>query len=235
MAKAKTSPTAISWPPEGLPIDVACKLLMAPLWDDYAKAQDAVGNLDRAKQMVLRLLPDQERRLAARDEARTALVAELRRRLEKEELELIGRRDPMTPDQRIPPSALQWLRLNIEEQSADGEGLRFIYLRLLPHKGWVEPATPGPPPETLPDAMRQPRLVDDFGDNDVGQGNQTRRVQGALGRLRDRGLVWEEHLRPELRRRILKEIEDEAKGTGTSDPLPSRQTVDRVLVRLGIK
>jgi hypothetical protein len=83
--------------------------------------------------------------------------------------------------------------------------------------------------------LRNPRIVEDTSDIDAGQGNQTRRVQEALDRLLVAGLVLEEYSRPELRRRILKDLTAEAKRTGASDPLPSRQVMDRELRRLGIR
>jgi hypothetical protein len=83
--------------------------------------------------------------------------------------------------------------------------------------------------------LRNPRIVDDTTDIDVGQGNQTRRVQQALNWLQIGGLVLREHSRPELRRRILKYLATEAKRTGASDLPPSRQVMDRELLRLGIR
>ena len=67
------------------------------------------------------------------------------------------------------------------------------------------------------------------------EGRQATRVRMALDRLRDRGLVLSDHLRPELRRRIGNEIDAEARRTGSSDPAPSRQVVDKVLKSLGVK
>jgi hypothetical protein len=69
----------------------------------------------------------------------------------------------------------------------------------------------------------------------TGKGHQAHRVQMALGRLRDRGLVLSQHMRPELRRRIGKELDAEARRTGSSDPLPSRQVMDKVLKAVGVK
>ena len=69
MAKAETSPTAISWPPEGLPIDVACKSIMPPLWAAYVKAQDAARGVDDllSRIRILSLGADRERLLAERE------------------------------------------------------------------------------------------------------------------------------------------------------------------------
>ncbi len=78
MAKAETSPTAISWPPEGLPIDVACKSIMPPLWAAYVKAQDAARGVDDllSRIRILSLGADRERLLAEREKARRELDAE---------------------------------------------------------------------------------------------------------------------------------------------------------------
>jgi hypothetical protein len=84
--------------------------------------------------------------------------------------------------------------------------------------------------------MRNPRIVEDIGDIDVGQGNQARSAQKALERLRSRdGLVLKDYSRPELRRRIEKEVEAENKRTGAADTVPSRQVMDRVLLDLAIR
>jgi hypothetical protein len=80
--------------------------------------------------------------------------------------------------------------------------------------------------------MRNPRLVDDTSDIDVGQGNQARWVQTALSRLQADGLVLAS--RPDLRRKIAGWIEAEIKRTGSRDRIPSRQVMDRVLDSWGI-
>jgi hypothetical protein len=132
MAKAETSPTAISWPPEGLPVDAACKSIMAPPWDNYAKARKTAGkNLDRVKRMVLSLSADDEGRLKAREEARRELTDELVHRLAEGELELWGRPgSPWVEPQRIPASALQLLCLDYEERAGSGGGWELYDLRL---------------------------------------------------------------------------------------------------------
>jgi hypothetical protein len=82
--------------------------------------------------------------------------------------------------------------------------------------------------------MRNPRLVEDTSDIDVGQGNQARWVQRALSRLRADGLVLDEHSRPDLRRKIEEWIEAEIKRTDSRDRIPSRQVMDRVLDDWGL-
>jgi hypothetical protein len=82
--------------------------------------------------------------------------------------------------------------------------------------------------------MRNARIVEDL-DDVVGQGYQTRRVQQALGRLRAAGIVLEELSRPDLRAHILADLADEARRTGASDEPPSRQVMDRELIRLGLR
>jgi hypothetical protein len=75
---------------------------------------------------------------------------------------------------------------------------------------------------------RNPRLVEDTSDIDVGQGNQARWVQKALSGLRGGGLVLDELSRPDLRRKIEGWIDAEIKRTGSKDLVPSRQVQDRV-------
>jgi len=133
MAKAETSPTAISWPPEGLPIDVACKSIMPPLWAAYVKAQDAARGVDDllSRIRILSLGADRERLLAEREKARRELDAERDRLLEEGEFELWGRpENPWAEPQRIPASALRLSCLDYERRTAAGEGWLLHDLRL---------------------------------------------------------------------------------------------------------
>jgi hypothetical protein len=151
MAKDGKPPTANSWPAEGHPIDVACQRVLAPLWDAYTQARSGVSdfavlrrawrNASRGRGKLI-LKPDKERPLDAWIELNTAL----RRRLEEGNFELRGRRgSPVAQEERIPASALKWLDIDYEEQTAAGQGEQFYDLRMhapkaarkLTPKAWI--------------------------------------------------------------------------------------------------
>jgi len=155
MAKAETSPTAISWPPEGLPIDVACKSIMPPIWAAYVKAQDAARGVDDllSRIRILSLGADRERLLAEREKARRELDAERDRLLEEGEFELWGRpENPWAEPQRIPASALRLSCLDYERRTAAGEGWLLHDLRL--RRGRAARLPRGAPPQYARDAIR---------------------------------------------------------------------------------
>jgi hypothetical protein len=130
MAKAETSPTAISWPPEGLPIDVACKSIMAPLWDAYVKARDEARDIHRMFERFkpLSLRADEQRRLTAYEGTRAALGAALRASLERGEYELWACLGSLIAEpQPIPASAIDGLEIDYEKRTARGEGLPPLY------------------------------------------------------------------------------------------------------------
>jgi len=130
MAKAVTSPTPDPWPPEGPPIDAACKLLDGPLWNNYVSAQAVAvaGDLDKLKRMIVSLRPDEERRLAHRDKMRDALDTRVRACLEGGEFELWARPGSlMSEPEYVPMAAISGLKVNYERRTAIGEGLPQLY------------------------------------------------------------------------------------------------------------
>jgi hypothetical protein len=118
-------------PPEGMPIDEACKLIDGPLWDSYVTAQAAAGDLDKLRRMVLSLRPDQERRLAHRNKMRDALDALIRGCLERGEYELWARPgSPLADSRRIPMSAVPALEFDYEHRRAASHGPPLLDIRL---------------------------------------------------------------------------------------------------------
>jgi hypothetical protein len=139
MAKSTNPPTVDPWPAEGLLIDAACRSIMPDLWDAYTQARAAAPNLaelreaahnasKRRAKLCLKSRPDAQRWF----DAWIALDTQLRRCLEEGKFELWGRPgNPLAQPERIPRSALQWLRFyNFEERTAEGEGLKLFDVRL---------------------------------------------------------------------------------------------------------
>src|SRR5262249_413443 len=118
MAKAKTSPSADPSAAEGLSLD---PMRIAPkLWDDYVAARAAARDVSRTVFFVgpgidNKVLaagagsyalsgfpPDEERRLAQRDQTKAALDAQLRAHLKEDGCELWARHgSPEAPSERV--------------------------------------------------------------------------------------------------------------------------------------
>src|SRR5262245_33564721 len=108
MAKAKTSPSADPGAAEGRPLDPTH---IAPkLWDDYVAARTAARDVPRRLLFVAGppgesspgRTPDEERRLAQRNEAKAALDAQLRAYLKEGGRELWARHgSPEAPSERV--------------------------------------------------------------------------------------------------------------------------------------
>src|SRR5262249_24463930 len=122
MAKDEIPSNGRPWPWAGLPIDIACQRLASSLWDTYMQARDAALGIEQSLQrfVPLTLPADQQRCLNAYKEAWDTLEAEVRRRL-RGEIELWGRRNRFAELQLIPVSALDGLRLNFAERTADDQ------------------------------------------------------------------------------------------------------------------
>jgi hypothetical protein len=133
MAKAGTPSTVNSWPAEGVPIDLAWQRLMPSEWGAYAQARDAARGVE---QMLLLSKPisvpdNDQRRLDALKEARTAVDACLCVFLERGEFELWGRRDtPLAQAENVSVTALSYLCIDIEQRTAAMEELKLFDLRL---------------------------------------------------------------------------------------------------------
>src|SRR6266436_114957 len=135
MAKAGTPSTVNSWSAEGVPIDLACQRLMPSEWSAYTQARDAARGVEQKLLLSKPIsVPDNDqRRLDALNGARIAVRASLRAFLERGEFELWGRRDiPLAPPERVPVSALSYLRIDIEQRTAAMEGLMLFDLHLRP-------------------------------------------------------------------------------------------------------
>lgn len=131
-----------------LPIDEACKSIMAPLWDVYAKARDDARCVRRMLERFrpLSLDPDDKHRLQASAAAKAALDTRVRGCLEHDGHELWARRnDRMAKLEPVPVSAIGALEFDYEQRTAIGDGLPPLYdlqIRLSPAapvKRWRKP------------------------------------------------------------------------------------------------
>src|SRR5262245_12869604 len=122
MAKAPTSSSITAWPQEGYRLDVACQQIVPALWQAYAEARAAAGPV--LQLLIFPAPADQQRRHDAYWTARRRLEAELRRLVERGELQLWARRDALAEPQRV--AMLPTLKIDFEKQIARDGSSTFV-------------------------------------------------------------------------------------------------------------
>jgi hypothetical protein len=204
MAKDGKPPTVNSWPAEGLPLDPT---RIAPkLWDDYVAARAAARDVPR------RLLwfvddpssgysPDEERRLAQRNQAKAALDAQLRAYLNEDGHELWARHgSPEAPCERVLASVDE-LKFDHENRTAKVRSLTLYGL-------WERcQADAKPAAATAPTAIERPT------------GRQADRVLPVLPELYPpKGVVPPRTSIDRVRGEVAKKLEDDSRRNGLADP-----------------